>query len=188
MSIEQPQNFWKNCSPCKKPIPYGAKYYQCSVSTCNGQRTGYVFCSVACFERHLPGARHRDAAAIESFAPKSASAASVSSTSPQSSANVSSSVATSSSVSAAPVRRTIVSSSGSATASSHKQLPREVLIIASRLKEYVIAKSEYNTSASVMDVLSDYVRVLCDRAIDNARNEGRKTVLERDFDFLRNLR
>ena len=36
-----------------------------------------------------------------------------------------------------------------------------------------------------MDVLSDYVRVLCDRAIDSARAEGRKTVLDRDFDFLK---
>jgi histone H3/H4 len=43
-----------------------------------------------------------------------------------------------------------------------------------------------NTSASVMDVLSDYVRVLCDRAIDNARSEGRKTVLDRDFSFFKN--
>lgn len=36
-----------------------------------------------------------------------------------------------------------------------------------------------------MEVLSDYVRVLCDRAIDHARAEGRRTVLDRDFDFLK---
>lgn len=62
---------------------------------------------------------------------------------------------------------------------------REVLIIASRLKEYIAARSEMNTSASVMDVLSDHVRVLADRAIDSARSEGRKTVLDRDFNFLK---
>lgn len=147
------QNFWRQCSSCKKPIAFGAKYFICSVSTCNGQRTGYVFCSVECFERHLPGARHKDAGAIESQAPQ----------------------------------RRIASASGAGAAVSAKQTssPQEVLIIASRLKEYIQARSEYNTSAAVMDVLSDYVRILCDRAIDNARSEGRKTVLDRDFDFLK---
>lgn len=60
---------WKKCSSCKKMIGFGAGYYVCSVSTCNGKRTGYVFCSVPCFERHLPGARHKDAAAIEETSP-----------------------------------------------------------------------------------------------------------------------
>ena len=60
-------NFWRKCSSCKKPIALKSKYYVCSVSTCNGLRTGYVFCSVACFERHLPGARHKQAGAIEKF-------------------------------------------------------------------------------------------------------------------------
>lgn len=147
------QNFWRQCSSCKKPIAYGAKYYLCSVSTCNGQRTGYVFCSVECFERHLPGARHKDAGAVEAQAPQ----------------------------------RRVVSGGSAVTAAmaQKKSAPEEVLIIASRLKDYIHAKSEYNTSASVMDVLSNYVRILCDRAIDNARAEGRKTVLDRDFDFLK---
>lgn len=65
-----PQNFWRKCSSCKKPIALGATYYVCSVSTCNGQRTGYVFCSVLCFESHVPGARHKNAGAIEKTAPK----------------------------------------------------------------------------------------------------------------------
>lgn len=63
--------------------------------------------------------------------------------------------------------------------------PKEVLIIASRLKDYIQARADMNTSASVMDVLSDQVRVLCDRAIENARADGRKTVLDRDFAFLK---
>jgi hypothetical protein len=56
---------WKKCSSCKKDILVGSKYYECSVSTCTGQRTGYVFCSIPCWEIHLPGARHRNAGAIE---------------------------------------------------------------------------------------------------------------------------
>ena len=53
--------------------------------------------------------------------------------------------------------------------------------MASKLKDYIHARSEMNTSASVMEVLSDIVRRACDDAIDQARKEGRKTVLDRDF-------
>jgi histone H3/H4 len=38
-----------------------------------------------------------------------------------------------------------------------------------------------NTSDGVMDVLSDIVRELCDGAIRKAAQEGRKTVMDRDF-------
>jgi len=162
----EPQNFWKKCSSCKKPIALGAKYYVCSVSTCNGQRTGYVFDSVACFEVHLPAARHKDAAAIEMKAPLTPDAG----------------------VPRDPTRKIIPATSsgtmGGASASS-ASVTREVLIIASRLKEYVSARSEMNTSGGVVEVLSDHVRVICDRAIDNARADGRKTVMERDFAFLK---
>ncbi len=151
---------WKKCTICKKNISFGVRYYVCSVSTCTGERTGFAFCSVPCFDAHLPGARHRDAGAIEKMAPKSADAPS----------------------------RVLVRppAPGSAVGSANKsQTPQEVLIIASRLKEYIQARSEFNTSASVMDVLSDHIRILCDRAIDQARADGRKTVLDRDFDFLK---
>lgn len=160
------ENFWKKCSSCKKNIHLGEKYYICSVSTCQGQRTGYQFCSVACFEAHLPGARHRDAWALERKA------------------------AAESGTSAPAQKQTLIvrpqtTTTASSLSSSRQPLPREVLVIASRLKEYIAAKSEMNTSGNVMDVLSDYMRVLCDRAIDNARSEGRKTVMDRDFDFLK---
>lgn len=153
-------NQWRKCSACKKPIEFGSKYYACSVSTCNNQRTGYVFCSVLCFEVHLPGARHKDAAAIENQAPGRE-----------------------------PVRTIIKAATtggAAATTAPKTKLPNEVLIIASRLKEYIQARSDMNTSAQVMDVLSDFVRVACERAIDNARADGRKTVLDRDFSFLKN--
>jgi histone H3/H4 len=57
----------------------------------------------------------------------------------------------------------------------------EVLIVASKLKNYIRAKSGMNTSASVLSVLSGKVRQLCDQAIENARADGRKTVKDRDF-------
>jgi hypothetical protein len=167
------ESFWKKCSTCKKPIQFSQKYYVCSVSTCNGQRTGYSFCSMTCFEAHLPGARHRDAGAIEKIAPKNAEAA----------AAMAGGDPTSSSAAGGP-RRIIASqqpTNVATYASAQPQIPHETLIVASKLKDYIRARSEMNTSASVMDILSDIVRIECDRAIDNARREGRKTVLDRDF-------
>lgn len=154
-------DFWRKCSSCKKSIGFGAKHYVCSVSTCNGQRTGYVFCSVPCFEVHLPGARHKDAAAIEAFAPPAGRTS----------------------------NRTIIATATSGATSSSpatkSAMPREVLVIASRFKEYVQARGDMNTAANTMDFLSDFLRVAADRAIDNARADGRKTVMDRDFHFLK---
>ncbi len=156
------ENVWRPCSSCKKSINFNSTYYICSVSTCNGQRTGYVFCSVPCFERHLPIARHKDAGAIEKKAPASAAAEA-----------------------AQPANRVYATASTVKPQTSNTQIPRDILVVASRLKEYVFARSEYNTSQAVMDVLSDHLRIVCDRAIDHARSEGRKTVMDRDFEFLK---
>lgn len=159
-------SFWKKCSTCKKPIQFGQKYYVCSVSTCTGQRTGYSFCSITCFEAHLPGARHRDAGAIEKIAPATAASADETASSPE--------------------RRRIIPAqqstpAASTTSSANSTVPHDILIVASKLKDYIRARSEMNTSANVMDILSDIVRMECDKAIEKARREGRKTVLDRDF-------
>ena len=60
---------WRVCSICKTPIPFGSTYYKCSVSTCNRKRTALSFCSVACWDAHVPTMRHRDAWAEEATAP-----------------------------------------------------------------------------------------------------------------------
>jgi hypothetical protein len=52
------------CSMCRQPIKPGAVFYRCSVSTCNSGRMKLVFCSVECWDAHLPNARHRDAWAV----------------------------------------------------------------------------------------------------------------------------
>jgi histone H3/H4 len=57
----------------------------------------------------------------------------------------------------------------------------EVLVVASKLKNYIRTKSGMNTSAAVMGALSNRIRQLCDQAIENAKREGRKTVMDRDF-------
>ena len=53
---------------CRKPIAVGAKVIKCSVSTCNAGRVKFYFCSIACWDAHLPTARHRSASAIEELA------------------------------------------------------------------------------------------------------------------------
>ena len=80
------------------------------------------------------------------------------------------------------VRRIVTGSAAASVATYAKpQVPKEILIVASKLKDYIKARAEMNTSADVMEILSDFVRAKCDEAIDSARQEGRKTVLDRDF-------
>lgn len=187
-------DFWRPCSSCKKEIPFSAKYYECSVSTCTGKRTGYVFCSVHCFERHLPGAKHRDAGAIEMMSPTKAQALAMnessSSTSTQASptTNIPSSTtmtvaSASNSATAGPTRRIISSPPGQSSISSSKSslTEDEILIVVSKLKNYIRDKSEMNTAGDVAEILSHMIRRLCDEAIHNARQDGRKTVMARDF-------
>ncbi|MBL7716115.1 MAG: hypothetical protein JNL01_11680 [Bdellovibrionales bacterium] len=64
---------WKPCNICKKPLNYGSDVWVCNVSTCNRKRVGLVFCSVTCWDAHLPEARHRESWAEERKAPKNES-------------------------------------------------------------------------------------------------------------------
>jgi len=68
--MSEGSTYWRRCSNCKAEIGFGKKHFVCSVSTCNRKRTGLVFCSVECWDAHLPTARHRDAWALEKVAPR----------------------------------------------------------------------------------------------------------------------
>lgn len=148
---------WRPCSACKKPIELGAVYYVCSVSTCNRARTALVFCSVDCWEIHLPTERHREAWAIEERAPTTPDP-------PEEPGQ--------------PRPRRPRASSGRAGASAGET--GEILVVASRLKSYIRARAGYNTSDGVLPILSDALRRICDEAIRNARRAERQTVLDRD--------
>jgi hypothetical protein len=154
---------WRRCSACKKPIALGAAYYACNVSTCNQKRTALAFCSVSCWEVHLPGANHREAWAVEKRAPNTPDAG----------------AAAEPAKPAGGGTRRLVRGPAAAPPAAAK-VPREVLIVASRLKDYVRARSGYNTSDRVLEPLSDIVRRAVDVAIENARRDGRMTVLDRD--------
>jgi hypothetical protein len=152
---------WRRCSACKNPIALGAIHQVCSVSTCNRPRTGLVFCSVSCWEVHLPSANHREAWAVEKRAPNKFEPGE----SPPASVS----------------QRRLVRPSQPAAPQSSSSFG-DVLIVASRLKDYVRVKSGgYNTSDRVLEPLSEIVRRVCDQAIENARRDGRMTVLDRDI-------
>jgi histone H3/H4 len=72
-------------------------------------------------------------------------------------------------------------STASRGASAAMSDSNEVLVVASKVKSYIRTTADMKTSASVLQVLSDRIRTLCDQATDNARSDGRKTVLDRDF-------
>jgi hypothetical protein len=152
---------WRRCSACKKPIALGAVYWTCNVSTCNQKRTALVFCTLSCWEVHLPGANHREAWAVERRAPATPEPGAEPAPKPAPEARA--------------ARRIVVS-----TPVKKPDAPLEVLIVASRLKDYVRARSGYNTSDRVLEPLSDIVRRVVDQAIENARRDGRMTVLDRD--------
>jgi hypothetical protein len=73
-----------------------------------------------------------------------------------------------------------VASGGSGLTQS-SQIPREILVVVSKLKAYVKARAGMNTSDEVIETLSDRLRTLCDKAIAHAREDGRKTIMSRDF-------
>lgn len=138
------ETVWRNCGSCKKPIGYLVEYYACEISSC--RKTAY--CSMACFDEHIPVFRHKDAWATKQRAPAQGA-----------------------------------TTQEGAHMTSHEE-GKEILIVASKLKHYINAKSGMNTSANVMDRLSDVVRLMCDKAIENARADGRKTVKDRDFEMM----
>ncbi|MCC6993324.1 MAG: hypothetical protein IT370_01725 [Deltaproteobacteria bacterium] len=66
--IQDPQAGFGKCSMCRRKIELGQKYFRCSVTACNTGRVKLLFCTVACWDAHLPTARHRNAAAVEDVA------------------------------------------------------------------------------------------------------------------------
>lgn len=150
---------YRPCNACKGPIAFGALHYVCSVSTCTRKRTGMVFCSVTCWGTHVPVLRHRDAWAVEAQAPsrqqwEREQAEEAAKIAPR---NVNSETTMS------------------------NDTPEDTLIVASKLKQYIKARSGMNTSDNVMAALSDIVRRACDEAIREAGRDDRRTVMDRDF-------
>ncbi len=147
---------WRKCGVCKKDILLGATYQKCSISSCRK----FAFCSVDCWSVHDSVMGHKSAYAEEERAPLTLKEE-------------------------RPRRRIVAKSAGRSQEASQSDLPMDVLIVVSKLKAYVKAKSGMNTSGDVGDELSKFVRVLVDEACENARADGRKTLMARDFSTLK---
>lgn len=216
---------WHRCSICKREIGCGESYFSCSVSTCNRRRNPLYFCSLGCWEAHLPMMRHRDAWAEQQRAPsreqweaeraerdaaraREEEAESDAGTPPPGAARAGDERGLGEVEPRTSVRRVITLPEPREGEASRRvaieaglrsgtpqgvelrelddgELPREVLVVVSKLKAYVKARSGMNTSDGVVGVLSDHLRRLCAEAIRNAARDGRRTVMERDFSSLR---
>lgn len=160
---------WKKCSACKREIDYNSTYWVCSVSTCTQKRTGLVFCSVECWDSHIPMARHRaSAAAIEVTSPSREEVK----------RELQAEMERESAAASSQGRRRIVVGARSGRPGGGGGT--EVMVVATKVKKYIKDAADMNTSASAMDALTERILTLCDVAIDNAREDGRKTVMDRD--------
>jgi hypothetical protein len=169
----EPAQF-KLCSTCRKPIAFAAEYYQCSISTCNRKKTALFFCSVPCWDAHVPVLRHRDAWAETARAPTLAQYMKELEDEQEEPGEV-----TEDKVPDKPEpQRRIVGSAPS------EPLPEDVLVVVSKLKAYVKARGGMNTSDGVTEVLSRHLRSLCNQAIAHAAADNRKTVMDRDFEAI----
>ncbi len=169
---------WAVCNSCKGDIDFDQVHYVCSVSTCNRKGTDFRFCSVECWDAHVPAMRHRDAWAEEKRSPtraqweKERAAAGDDDDAPK--------PAASARPSAIP-RPSVFDDDSDGPPLNENGVPYDVLVVVSKLKSYVRARSGMNTSDTVMDVLSDYLRRICDEGIRRANREGRKTLMDRDL-------
>lgn len=169
------QSFWKKCSICKKPIAYSAKYYLCSVSTCKHPRKGFTFCSVDCWDAHLGYVNHRESWAEENKAPSQIDVAKATGAAD---------------VERPPVRKVVFSrpeesptataSVSSAPALAADSVKTDTLVVVSKVKDLIRKESDFNTSQCCIDALTKVVVQECLKAIEHARDDGRKTVMGRD--------
>jgi histone H3/H4 len=181
-------DIWLHCNICKQDIAFGSSYFVCSVSTCNRKRTGLIFCSVPCFQAHLPTARHRDAWAEQEKAPSRAEWLASQNEGDNNLPDnnlANTALPKPAAPQAAPSFRAAgPAAAGPAATAATRPDPEaalEVLVVVSKLKKYVRDWSGMNTSDTAVSVLSDHLRELCREATRQAGLDGRRTVLDRDF-------
>ncbi|MFN8790224.1 MAG: histone-like protein [Bdellovibrionales bacterium] len=57
----------------------------------------------------------------------------------------------------------------------------DVLVVTSKVKKLIKDQGGMNTSAATIEVLSKAIERLCMKGIEQAKQEGRKTVMDRDI-------
>lgn len=159
------QSFWRRCSNCKSEIALGAKYWICSVSTCQRVRSPIQFCKPDCWAVHNEIENHRDGWAVEKVAPRTADPA------PSSPPTAAPKPAPKPAPSSPP------SPAAAATAPADAA---EILVVASRFKDFLSEVHGMRCSDDVFPTLSDHLRRLAREGVETARRASRKTLLDRD--------
>ncbi|MDH4467890.1 MAG: hypothetical protein QE271_07520 [Bacteriovoracaceae bacterium] len=158
-------SYWRKCGSCKKEIAYQTTYQVCGIASCQK----FAYCSVDCWSLHNSILNHKSAWSEDRISPKKEESNFLAESAPPTG-----------------VRRVVITppKSGQQTnpASAVTYSSDDILIVASKLKQFVKDKHDLNTSANVMKILSDHVRTFTDRAAMKAKSEGRKTLLDRDFE------
>jgi histone H3/H4 len=60
-------------------------------------------------------------------------------------------------------------------------MSEDILVVTSKVKKFIKEKGQMNTSAETIDMLTKAVERLCDKGIESAKADGRKTVMARDI-------
>lgn len=162
--------FWRRCSNCKGEIGLGATYWICSVTTCQRVRAPIQFCKPDCWAVHNEIENHRDGWAVEKKAPTTPDAAPAT-TAPASVAPTRSTPPKAAATTSPPRERAAVAPAGDAA---------EILVVASRFKEFLADTHGVRCSDDVFATLSEHLRRLAREAAEAARRAGRKTMLDRD--------
>lgn len=58
----------------------------------------------------------------------------------------------------------------------------EALVVASKVKKLIKEEAGLSTSSQAIDQLTNRVQTICLKAIENAKGDKRKTVMDRDFE------
>jgi histone H3/H4 len=138
----------------------------CSVSSCQRKNAPIVYCSVDCWELHVPVVNHKQAGADEYWSPAR---------------SLTQEEIPRRKIVRPPSPPTDILKSESSPESSKDSDETDILVVISKFKQYVKDVSGFQTSATVFPVLSDLLRMLADKAIANAQQEGRKTIMDRDI-------
>lgn len=57
----------------------------------------------------------------------------------------------------------------------------DVLVVTSKVKKFIKEKGQCNTSSETVEILSKAIERLCEKGVEHAKQDGRKTVMARDI-------
>lgn len=175
-------DFYRKCSSCKKEIAWNTRHWVCSVSSCHRVGRELVFCTVSCFDAHVPVMNHKNAGAVERRSPAHAQAKDPNRPLFEKPANTAQ--GPKNDAKAAWIDELLgnpPANNQSATEAAKLAAPDEIWVVVSKVKAYIKDRSGMNTSDSVMKLLTQKLYIDIERSIRSARQNGRKTVLDRDF-------